>query len=113
MPTPLRRFRCPDDLWAQASAKAQAEGTNVTERLVDFLRRYAQTVELKQHVEPRRIGGDPIRHRSYPGGTASFGPPEDRIWAVACHCGITFYGPTPPDAEQALRATAKQQGLRT
>ena len=40
MPTPLRRFRCPDDLWAQASERARAEGTSVSEVVVAYLRRY-------------------------------------------------------------------------
>lgn len=40
MPTPLRNIRIPNDLWRAAQAKADEEGTNVSEVLVAALRRY-------------------------------------------------------------------------
>jgi hypothetical protein len=40
MPTPLRRFRCPDEVYDPAIAKAQAEGTTLTEVIVSHLRDY-------------------------------------------------------------------------
>lgn len=40
MPTPLRNFRVPDDLWRAAKAKADARGESLTAVVVRALRRY-------------------------------------------------------------------------
>lgn len=38
--TPLRSFRCPDEVWDPALIKAQNEGTTLTEVLNDALKRF-------------------------------------------------------------------------
>ena len=39
--TTTRTFRCPDDPWQPAMAKANREGRTLSEVLVEFLRGYA------------------------------------------------------------------------
>jgi len=40
MPTPLRNFRVPDDLWSAAKAKADERGESLTAVIIRALRRY-------------------------------------------------------------------------
>ncbi|AWH13769.1 Arc-like repressor [Mycobacterium phage DillTech15] len=40
LPMSLRSFRCPDALWADAQAKADAEGRDLSEVLRDLLGRW-------------------------------------------------------------------------
>lgn len=40
--TPIRTFRCPDELWQQARARAKDMGITVTDVLVHALREFAQ-----------------------------------------------------------------------
>jgi hypothetical protein len=42
MPTPLRNIRVADELWQAAKARAEAEGTTVTEVIVAALQRYVR-----------------------------------------------------------------------
>ncbi len=42
MATTTRTFRCPDELWAPAMAKARREGRTLTDVLVEYLRWYAE-----------------------------------------------------------------------
>lgn len=46
--TPLRNFRCDDQMWFTAKAIAQAEGRTLTEVLVTFLEGY-----IAEHHETR------------------------------------------------------------
>lgn len=41
--TPVRNLRVPDELWEPALAKAQAEGTTLTEVIKKYLTRYVAT----------------------------------------------------------------------
>lgn len=41
--TPVRNLRLPDEIWDTALAKAQAEGTTLTEVIKRFLTRYIAT----------------------------------------------------------------------
>lgn len=38
--TPLRSFRCPDEIWEPALRKAEAEGTTLTEVLNNALKAF-------------------------------------------------------------------------
>jgi hypothetical protein len=40
--TPLHSFRCPDDLWEAAKAKAEARGENWSEELRKMVERYVK-----------------------------------------------------------------------
>lgn len=41
--TPVRNLRVPDEIWDAALAKAQAEGTTLTEVIKRYLTRYIST----------------------------------------------------------------------
>lgn len=41
--TPVRNLRVPDEIWKPALAKAQAEGTTLTQVLTRYLARYIAT----------------------------------------------------------------------
>lgn len=40
--TPLHSFRCPDDLWEAAKAKAEERGENLSEELRKMVERYVK-----------------------------------------------------------------------
>jgi hypothetical protein len=42
MPTPLRHMRIPDELWDAAMAKADAEGTSVSDVVRELLSRWVK-----------------------------------------------------------------------
>lgn len=42
MPTPIRTFRIPDDLWAAVQAEAEKRGESVTDVVIRALRRYVR-----------------------------------------------------------------------
>lgn len=45
--TPVHCIRCPDDLWAKAMTKAQAEGGNLSDVIRRALERYVRDEEGK------------------------------------------------------------------
>lgn len=52
--TPLRNIRVPDEVWKPALARAAREGTNVSARVVAFLRDYGS--ERPPDQDPDHLG---------------------------------------------------------
>lgn len=51
MPTPVRKFRAPDETWIPAQEKTAAEGITVTDVLVDALERYNAGIGVDQRPD--------------------------------------------------------------
>lgn len=67
--TPVRNLRVPDELWQPALAKAQAEGTTLTDVIKQYLTRYVSTPPKAKPAPGERP--PPIEKQTTAGTTVS------------------------------------------